>query len=125
MTSKINQLVTPFLDAAVNEKEPIPGDTEMSDRDPNLDHLFKTTISREKFEAVLARSCKAPFSFEIVAADPTVIPQERVYGVAFSSLEDRDRVRIAMRFVEKEVAEAVRTPAPTGAAARRVQPAGA
>ena len=97
----------------------------MSERDPNLDHLFKTTISREKFEAVLARSCKAPFSYQIEAADPTVVPQERVYGVAFSSLEDRDRVRIAMRFVEKEVADAarqVRTSAP--AATRRVAPAG-
>ena len=98
----------------------------MPDRDPELDHLFKTTISREKFEAVLARSCKTPYTHELVVADPTVVPQERVYGVAFTSLDDRDRVRIAMRFVEKEVADAVRTPAPaTTTATRRVAPAGA
>lgn len=107
----------------MTDKDLISGETEMADRDPELDHLFKTTISREKFQAVLARSCKTPFTFEIVAADPTVVPQERVFGVAFSSLDDRDRVRIAMRFVEKEVAEAA--PAPATAATRRVAPAGA
>ncbi len=99
----------------------------MSDRDPACDHLFKTTISREKFDAVLARSCKGPYTVELEGADPTVIPQERVYSVAFTTLDDRDRVRIAMRFVEKEIADMgdVPTPRPTAAAPRRTASAGA
>jgi len=110
---------------SMSEEKPISGEEPMSDRDPELDHLFKTNIAREKFEAVLARSCKAPFTYEVVAADPRTVPQERVYAVAFTSLPDRDRVRIAMRFVEKEVAAAARDVNPNSiiAATRRTAPA--
>ncbi len=71
------------------------------------DHMFTTTISPDKFEAVVVRSCRAPFTVEVVGSDPTIIPQPRVFAVSFASFDDRDRVRIAMRFVEKEQAEIV------------------
>ena len=70
------------------------------------DHLFKITFSPAKFEAVLTKACREPFGMEIVAHDPALIPQVRLYNVGFSTPEDRDRVRIAMRFLEKEQAAA-------------------
>lgn len=73
------------------------------------DHVFKTTIAASKFEAVVASSCKAPYAVELIAHDPTTIPQIRIFRVDFRALEDRDRVRIAMRFVEKEQAELLKT----------------
>ena len=86
------------------------------------DHLFRTTISPDKFEAVVARSCRSAYTIEIQGSDPTIIPQPRVFAVNFTSLEDRDRVRIAMRFVEKEQADTFRErrSAPRTAAARAV-----
>lgn len=88
------------------------------------DHVFKTTIAVSKFEAVVASSCRAPYSVEIIAHDPTTIPQIRIFRVDFTALEDRDRVRIAMRFVEKEQAELLKTkpaaPAPAAVLGRRL-----
>ena len=69
------------------------------------DHAFKTTINTTKFEAVVAKSCRATYAIEMIAHDPTIIPNVRVFNVLFAALEDRDRVRIAMRFLEKEQAE--------------------
>jgi hypothetical protein len=81
------------------------------------DHAFKTTVAASKFEAVVAKTCKAPYAIEIIAHDPTLIPHVRVFNVSFAALEDRDRVRIAMRFLEQEHAEMAKaksgTPAPT------------
>jgi len=58
---------------------------------------------------VVASSCKAPYAVKIIAHDPTTIPQIRIFRVDFTALEDRDRVRIAMRFVEKEQADLLKT----------------
>lgn len=70
------------------------------------DHIFQTVgLARDKLDAVCRRSCRAGFRISLDAADPTVIPPVRIYRVEFDSVEDRDRVRIAMRFVEKELAE--------------------
>lgn len=83
------------------------------------EHAFKTTLNVSKFEAVVAKSCKAPYTIEVIAHDPTIIPHIRIFNVVFTSLEDRDRVRIGMRFLEKEQAEQAknqsqaRTAAPT------------
>ena len=78
----------------------------------DCDHIFVTTISAEKFDAVVARSCRAPVVVELQGADPTTIPQTRLFGVSFTTVEDRDRLRIAMRFVDKEQATKPRVPAP-------------
>lgn len=81
------------------------------------DHAFKVLVNTSKFEAVVAQSCKAAYAVEMIAHDPTVIPHVRVFNVVFASPEDRDRVRIAMRFLEKEQAELAKvksqTPGPT------------
>jgi hypothetical protein len=69
------------------------------------DHAFKVIVNASKFEAVVAKSCKAAYTIELIAHDPTIIPQVRIFNVAFASPEDRDRVRIAMRFLEKEMAD--------------------
>lgn len=71
-----------------------------------IDHIFQTVgLGRDKLDAVCRRSCRAGFRISLDAADPTVIPPVRIYRVEFDKVEDRDRVRIAMRFVEKELAE--------------------
>lgn len=88
------------------------------------DHVFKTSITVSKFEAVVASSCKAPYTVELIAHDPTTIPQVRIFRVDFTALEDRDRVRIAMRFVEKEQADLLKAksvaPAPAPTLGRRL-----
>ena len=81
------------------------------------DHVFKTTIAVSKFEAVVASSCKSAYAVEMIAHDPTTLPQIRIFRVDFTALEDRDRVRIAMRFVEKEQDDIVKAkPAATAPA---------
>ncbi len=86
------------------------------------DHAFKVTVNTSKFEAVVAQSCKAAYSVEMIAHDPSAIPHLRIFNVTFKSPEDRDRVRIAMRFLEKEQAELVKakTQAPAPTLARRL-----
>ncbi|MCA0202656.1 MAG: hypothetical protein LCH56_17815 [Proteobacteria bacterium] len=80
------------------------------------DHAFKVTVNASKFEAVVARSCKATYTVEMIAHDPTIIPHVRIFNVAFTSPEDRDRVRIAMRFLEQEQAEIAKTKSPSAVA---------
>jgi hypothetical protein len=77
----------------------------MSDTPSQCDHTFKITFAPAKFEAVVAKSCKAAHTIDLIAHDPTLVPQVRIFNVAFTSPEDRDRVRIAMRFLEKEMIE--------------------
>ena len=68
------------------------------------DHTFKTTISVTKFDAMVTKACRDAFAIELIAHDPGVIPAVRLFTVGFTTPEDRDRMRIAMRFVEKEQA---------------------
>jgi hypothetical protein len=78
------------------------------------EHMFRTSLPTAKFEALVTKACRAPFRVELSGHDPTVVPQLRLYTVEFMTPEDRDRVRIAMRFVEKEeqAIKAARTPQP-------------
>jgi hypothetical protein len=84
------------------------------------DHVFQTTLAPETFEAVVARSCRAAFAITVEARDPTLVPPLRLVNVSFASVEDRDRVRIAMRFAEKDLIDAARAreKTPPRAAAR-------
>ena len=72
------------------------------------DHIFQTVLAIDKFDAVVRRTCRAAFRVKLEAADPTVVPPVRLFRVEFDAVDDRDRVRIAMRFVEKEVEEGMR-----------------
>ena len=85
------------------------------------DHTFRTTVTIAKFEALVTKAYRSPFAIELIGHDPSVVPQVRLFTVGFTTPDDRDRVRIAMRFVEKELA-AVATPihAPAAAAASRL-----
>ncbi len=90
----------------------------MSDEFEVIDHVFQMVgLTKEKLQAVCRRSCRAGFRVFLDAADPTTIPAVRIYRVEFEQVEDRDRTRIAMRFVEKEMAELNKE-----AAARAVAP---
>lgn len=74
--------------------------------DAVIDHIFQTVgLTKDKLDAVCRRSCRSAFQVFLDAADPTVVPPVRIFRVVFGSVEDRDRTRIAMRFVEKELAE--------------------
>ena len=84
------------------------------------DHIFKTTLSITKFEALVTKACRTPFEIELTAHDPKVIPAVRLFTVGFSTPEDRDRSRIAMRFVEKELAAAGTATSRAPAAAGRL-----
>jgi hypothetical protein len=85
------------------------------------DHTFKTTLNVSKFEAMVAKACRAPYGIECIAHDPGIVPAVRLFTVGFTTPEDRDRMRIAMRFIEKEQAamgqKMTRTKAPASAAA--------
>ena len=74
--------------------------------------MFRTSLPVAKFEALVTKVCRTPFRAELSGHDPAVVPQLRLYTVEFMMPEDRDRVRIAMRFVEKEeqAIKAARTP---------------
>ncbi len=97
----------------------------MSDAFEVIDHVFQVVgLTKEKLEAVCRRSCRAGFRVYLDAADPTTIPAVRIYRVAFEMVEDRDRTRIAMRFVEKEMAEMTKEVAARAVAPRQqVSPA--
>ena len=88
------------------------------------EHAFKTTLNAAKFQAVVAQACKAAYTVEMIAHDPTILPHLCIFNVSFASPEDRDRVRIAMRFLEKEQAEQAKAnakaPAPVPTLARRL-----
>jgi hypothetical protein len=72
------------------------------------DHIFQTVLTVDKFDAVVRRTCRSSFRITLEAADPTVLPPVRLFRVEFDAVDDRDRVRIAMRFVEKEVEDSMR-----------------
>lgn len=88
------------------------------------EHAFKTTLNTAKFQAIVTQACKSAHTVELIAHDPTILPHLRIFNVSFTSPEDRDRVRIAMRFLEKEQAEQAKAnekaAAPVATLARRL-----
>lgn len=74
-------------------------------------HTFRTSTSTDRFNAIVAQACKQRYWIDIEGHDRSMVPFSRIYQVTFTSLEDRDRVRIAMRFVDgnQEVAATPKT----------------
>lgn len=70
---------------------------------------FKTTMTRDAFENLVKRTCRAPYQLSIEARDVTEVPSSMIWTAAFQSVEDRDRMTIAMRFADQD---RVATPAP-------------
>lgn len=63
-------------------------------------HTFRTTTTAERFNAIVARACKSKLWIGCEGLDRCYVPFTRLFAVTFTSIEDRDRVRIAMRFVD-------------------------
>lgn len=75
---------------------------------------FITTASPDRFKAIITQASKSRFTIEREGYDSA--HRTHIYSVAFTALEDRDRATIAMRFVDKDLAE--RNAAPAKRAAR-------
>ena len=65
-------------------------------------HTFRTTVSVERFFAIVAKACRSQYWIELEAHDRSIVPATRIFSVIFTSIEDRDRVRIAMRFADEQ-----------------------
>ena len=65
-------------------------------------HTFKTVFSPERLRTILTKICRNPFTLTIEAHDRLCVPPYRIVSVTFATVEDRDRLRIALRQLEKE-----------------------
>lgn len=68
-------------------------------------HTFVTSAEWDRFKAIMTKTCSAPFSLQLEAHDRRADQGAFYYAVDFTSVSDRDRARIAMRFVDKDMAE--------------------
>jgi len=66
------------------------------------EHTFKTTMPVERFHAIISQSCRDGIRIEVEAHDRGCVPEYRILNVIFANPEDRDRARIALRFLEKD-----------------------
>ena len=73
-----------------------------------ITHMFKNSLPVEHFKSIIAKGCRAAFKIEVEAHDRGCIPEYRLYCVTFANPEDRDRARIAMRFVEQDYKDLVK-----------------
>ncbi len=62
-----------------------------------LEHTFQTSQSLEVIAALLKRTCRQTVRLDVEAHNANVIPAYRIVCVYFETVEDRDRVRIALR----------------------------
>jgi hypothetical protein len=67
-----------------------------------IQHTFTTKIAVDRFTSVVAHACKARFQILLEAHDRRMVPSLYIYAVDFGSIEDRDRARIALRFIDPE-----------------------
>jgi hypothetical protein len=72
-------------------------------------HMFWTSAGLDRFKAIVTKACKGHYWIDLDGVDRRFVPVTRLYAVKFTSIEDRDRVRIAMRFVDQDQPDA---PAP-------------
>lgn len=63
-----------------------------------------TEFSLEKMRTIATQACRgrAPLNVATIAHDPTRDPELRILELSFASPEDRDKVIIAMRMIERE-----------------------
>jgi hypothetical protein len=70
---------------------------------------LSTELPADQIAVALKQSCRADVKAELVAHDPLRIPQLRIYEMTFASLEERDRLLIALRQREQGQKPAQRT----------------
>lgn len=63
---------------------------------------FKTYLSKDAFDKLAKRTCRAPFAINIEARDISEVPSSIISTIVFTTVEDRDRMTIAMRFADEE-----------------------
>lgn len=90
-------------------------------------HTIKTSLSVDRLTAIIAKACRQPFQLEIEAHDFLVVPAYRIFEARFATVEDRDRTRIVLRQLEKEMIAAAkanprRASEPAATAARTSAP---
>ena len=71
-------------------------------------HLFRTSLSLDRFRVIVSKASREPHFIYLEAHDRGVVPPCRLISIYFTSAEDRDRVRIALRQLEKTQASGVR-----------------
>jgi hypothetical protein len=77
---------------------------------------FVTSASPDRFNAIITQASKARFT--IAHEGYARLNGMHIYAVEFTDLDDRDRARIAMRFVDKDLAQRSAAAAPATRAAR-------
>ena len=75
-----------------------------------LEHTFKTPFAPDRISAILTKICREPFQVAHEAHDPNMLPPVHIICATFASVEDRDRLRIALHQLEKESMAAARSP---------------
>jgi len=63
---------------------------------------FKTRMSLETFQKLALRTCRSQHWVNIEARDRSEVPSTIIASAIFSTIEDRDRFVIAMRFAEDQ-----------------------
>ncbi|MDX2144182.1 MAG: hypothetical protein SFV19_12570 [Rhodospirillaceae bacterium] len=71
-----------------------------------VEQIFATTMPYANFQKLVLRTCKSPHWVIIEGRDRSIVPHVTFVTVRFSSIEDRDRVIISLRFAESEMAPA-------------------
>lgn len=77
---------------------------------------FKTAMTKDVFDGLVKRTCRGPFAVTLDARDVNERPIAIICTVTFTSIEDRDRLTIAMRLASEERAPAAPKPARRAAA---------
>jgi hypothetical protein len=77
---------------------------------------FKTTMSLESFQKMAARTCRDAHWIAIEGRDRSEVPFTMILTVIFTTVVDRDRFIIALRFAEEARASGPPRPAPAKAA---------
>jgi hypothetical protein len=85
----------------------------------DIEQFFATKVPYVRFQKLVLHTCKSPHWIKIEGRDRSILPAVNFVSVRFSTLEDRDRVIISLRFAESEMAPvpapAARKPAATSA----------
>jgi len=76
----------------------------MVDKQEEYTLALATEYSPEKMRTIATQACRgrAPLNVATIAHDPTREPELRILELSFGSPEDRDKVIIAMRMIERE-----------------------
>jgi hypothetical protein len=61
-------------------------------------------FSTEKLRVMTKQQCRGDVSIEMLAHNPQLLPPQFVFDVGFTTMEDHDKLLVALRMLEKEAA---------------------